>query len=71
MAELVTDRVDGHLDRKEDREGKLGVPVVTVVPTVAGTFAAVGLLLERKYNPSGGVPTWPGALQGCVWCSYC
>jgi len=63
--ELVTDRIDSHLDRKEAHEGKLGVPVVTVVAAVIGTLTAVGLLLlERKYNPSGGLPPWPGALAG-------
>ncbi|MQY19042.1 hypothetical protein [Nocardia macrotermitis] len=50
--ELFLERVDRHLVRREERRGKLGVPVVTLVATVFGTVATIGwLLLGVHYLP--------------------
>jgi hypothetical protein len=60
---LFWNRVGRHLERRQERKGPYGAPVVTVVAAVIGATAAVGLLLvERRMNPGVRVPIWPLAV---------
>ncbi|WP_067886201.1 hypothetical protein [Nocardia vaccinii] len=63
--DMITDRIDRHVEQREERKGKFGVPVVTSVAMMIGTVAAVGLFfVERRSDSSGGVPVWPIILVG-------
>ncbi|MBY8857957.1 hypothetical protein K7711_15840 [Nocardia sp. CA2R105] len=63
--DLVMDRVDRYVERRQERKGKFGVPVVTSVAAIIGTVATVGwLLVNLRFEHSDGVPTWIFAVPG-------
>lgn len=60
--DIFLDRVDNHIQRREERSGPLGAPIVTLVCTIIGTIVTVAwTLLERR--DSGGM-IWPAVVVG-------